>query len=110
MQRFTSGTYAQALSSVPLAKDSLYRDQFGFQKLIIAATDSGKLYAIDSAHGNIVWSTLLGLSHARMGELEYVGMWNVRSVSEIGNPMIAIVAVRSRMGVSARFSRRKNEN
>lgn len=85
---------------MPLTKDALYRDQFGFQKLVIVATASGKLYAIDSAHGNIVWSTLLGLSHSRAGELEYVGMWNVRAVSETGGPIIAIVAVRSRMGVS----------
>ncbi|KAJ9103363.1 hypothetical protein QFC19_004462 [Naganishia cerealis] len=96
LRRFTSGSYAQALSSTPLTPDALYRDQFGFQKLIIVATASGKLYAIDSAHGNIVWSTLLALSMSRVGELEYVGMWNARALAEAGDPVITVVAVRSR--------------
>ncbi|KAJ9104572.1 hypothetical protein QFC21_002070 [Naganishia friedmannii] len=96
IQRFTSGSYTQALSSTPLTPHALYRDQFGFQKLVIVATSTGKLYALDSAHGNIVWSTLLALSMSRVGELAYVGMWNVRAVAEAGDPVITVVAVRSR--------------
>lgn len=81
---------------MPLTKDTLWRDQFGFQQLVVAFTSSGKLYAIDSAHGNVVWSTLLGLSGFGGGELDLVGMWNVRAFTESGNPIIAVVAVRSR--------------
>ncbi|KAJ9115119.1 hypothetical protein QFC22_005449 [Naganishia vaughanmartiniae] len=96
LQRFTSGSYTQALSSTPLSPGALYRDQFGFQKLVIVASTTGKLYAIDSAHGNIVWSTLLALSMSRVGELEHVGMWNVRDVAEVGSPVVTVVAVRNR--------------
>ncbi|GHJ84629.1 hypothetical protein NliqN6_1031 [Naganishia liquefaciens] len=95
-KRFTAGTYRQALSSMPLTEETLYRDQFGFQQLVVAFTAAGKLYAMDSAHGTIVWSTLLGLSGGVRGELELVGMWNVRAFTETGNPVISVVAVRTR--------------
>ena len=43
---------------------NLARDPFGFRQLIIAATDFGKVYAIDTANGEIVWSRILGLGWA----------------------------------------------
>ena len=42
----------------------LSRDPFGFRQLIIAATDFGKVYAIDTSNGNIVWSRVFGLGWA----------------------------------------------
>ena len=97
---------------MPLSKDTLYRDQFGFQQLVVAFTASGKLYALDSSHGNIVWSTLLGLSGGIRGELELVGMWNVRAVTESGNPIISVVAVRTRreVGIERAESRQVTDN
>lgn len=37
-------------------KNGLVRDEFGLHKLIVVATSVGKLFAIDTFTGNIVWS------------------------------------------------------
>ena len=67
----------------------MFRDQFGFQKLVILATARGQIYAIDSAHGNIVWSTRLPEGDE---QVDVIGMWNVRSGLDLGSPVVAIVA------------------
>ncbi|CAK4661838.1 hypothetical protein LEN26_005748 [Aphanomyces euteiches] len=36
---------------------------FGFAKLIVLYTSTGKLYALDSQTGDVVWSRFLGLNH-----------------------------------------------
>lgn len=41
---------------------------------------------------------------SRVGELGYVGMWNVRAVAEAGDPVIAVIAVRNRRNVSHSIS------
>lgn len=38
---------------------SLFRDQFGFRKLIVAATKKGKVYAMDSQTGEFLWEKSL---------------------------------------------------
>jgi hypothetical protein len=97
--RFASGTYTKSLSSTPLKPGSIYRDQFGFQKLAILATSTGKVFAIDSAHGNVVWTTLLGLSDGQ-SVLDVQGMWSVRGVDTLEDAVVAIVAVRKMADVS----------
>ena len=42
------------------ASSVLYRDAFGFAKVIVAITSSGKIYGIHST-GSILWSRILGL-------------------------------------------------
>ncbi|KAF9450978.1 DUF1620-domain-containing protein [Macrolepiota fuliginosa MF-IS2] len=40
------------------------RDEFGFRQVIVVATMFGKVYGIDSATGDVVWTRLLGLGWA----------------------------------------------
>jgi hypothetical protein len=49
---------------------------------------------MDSANGNIVWSKNLGL-FGEKAELEIVDMWLVRELSELGNPTLAVLAVKN---------------
>ena len=46
---------------VPVFRSSTLptRDAFGFHKLIAAVTSTGKIFAIDSATGNVTWNHLL---------------------------------------------------
>jgi hypothetical protein len=92
--RLTASSYSSAISVVPLSSDKLHRDQFGFQKLLVVVTRGGKLYAMDSANGNIIWTRNLGL-FGEKAELEVVNMWTVRELSELGNPNLAVLAVRN---------------
>ena len=91
--RLTSSSYSSAVSTTPLSLDKLHRDQFGFQKLVVTITKGGKLFGLDSANGNIVWSRNLGL-FGEKAELEIVDMWTVREFRELGNPTLAVLAVR----------------
>jgi hypothetical protein len=91
--RLTSSFYSSAVSAAPLSLEKLHRDQFGFQKLVVTITKGGKLFALDSANGNIVWSKNLGL-FGEKAELEIVDMWTVREFGELGNPNLAVLAVR----------------
>lgn len=91
--RLTSSSYSSAISVKPLSADNLHRDQFGFQKLLLAVTKGGKLYALDSANGNIVWTRNLGLFGER-AQLEVVNMWIVRESGELGNPTVTVLAIR----------------
>lgn len=78
----------------PLSLHNLHRDQFGFQKLLIAVTNSGKIYALDSANGNIIWSRNLGLLSQDGPEVRVEGMWVVRDHSQ-GGPVVAVLASRN---------------
>jgi len=91
--RLTSSSYSSAVSTIPLSLNRLHRDQFGFQKLVVAITTGGKLFGLDSANGNIVWSRNLGL-FGEKAELEIVDMWTVREFGELGNPTLAVLGVR----------------
>ncbi len=93
--RFLGGTYTKTLSSTPLSSENLHRDAFGFQKLLVIATSSGKLFALDSAHGNIIWSRLLGTSACAHSTLDIRGIWPVRGIDTLETPVIAVVAVDS---------------
>lgn len=68
--------------------DHLHRDQFGFQKLVIALTRNGQLFALDSTHGTVVWKSDLSSTL----QLPLYGMWNVRSGLEFETPVVSIVA------------------
>ncbi|KDQ54694.1 hypothetical protein JAAARDRAFT_182191 [Jaapia argillacea MUCL 33604] len=65
VKRFTSSSSPAILTaSTKSNTTTLTRDQFGFHKLLIVATPFGKLYALDSLSGEIVWSSVLGLGWA----------------------------------------------
>ncbi|KIJ64207.1 hypothetical protein HYDPIDRAFT_112159 [Hydnomerulius pinastri MD-312] len=83
--RFATGSYASPTSPLPPSSSSplspalhasipplspshtLTRDQFSFRQLLITATASGKLFALDTSTGAIVWSRVLGLGWAGSG-------------------------------------------
>ncbi|WVR04286.1 hypothetical protein IAU60_001286 [Kwoniella sp. DSM 27419] len=94
-KRFTSASYTAAIQMTPLSLSHLHRDQFGFQKLVVVATAKGKLFALDSSNGAIVWSRNLGLTNENGSQLDIEGMWYVRNGEGGRNPMLAIAAVKS---------------
>jgi len=79
---------------------NLHRDQFGLQKLVVAVAKNGKVFALDSSNGEIVWSKSLGLTRHSGPELDVQGMWIVREVGEGVNPTLAIIATRTVEDVS----------
>ncbi|KAI0076779.1 hypothetical protein K474DRAFT_1675313 [Panus rudis PR-1116 ss-1] len=109
VKRFVSGNYAPALSASQQQQQqevnttTLSRDPFGFRKLIIVGTTHGKVYALDSASGEIVWSRVFGLGWAAEVGVRVlpVKMFVVKGVAESaqgeGNregPEIVLVAQR----------------
>jgi outer membrane protein assembly factor BamB len=59
VQRFITGTY-----SIPAtahgSSSGLWRDTYGFKKIIVAATSTGKLFGIETAKGKTIWNVKLG--------------------------------------------------
>lgn len=67
--RFVSGSGALGTTPVaPVAESTeggtLVRDPFGFRKILVVATSKGKVYGLDSASGETVWSRVFGLGWA----------------------------------------------
>jgi outer membrane protein assembly factor BamB len=89
----TSST-TTTLSTNPLTPGNLHRDRFGFQKLLVATTTGGKLFALDSSNGNIVWSRNLGLFRESGPDLQIEGMWLVRNHGD-GGPVLTVLATRT---------------
>ncbi|KAI0069755.1 hypothetical protein K474DRAFT_1713951 [Panus rudis PR-1116 ss-1] len=109
VKRFVSGNYAPALSSSQQQQQqevnttTLSRDPFGFRRLIIVGTTHGKVYALDSASGEIVWSRVFGLGWAAEVGVRVlpVKMFVVKGVAESAQgegsregPEIVLVAQR----------------
>jgi len=80
---------------------NLHRDQFGLQKLLVAVSKSGRVFAMDSSNGQNVWTRNLGLTGVNGTELDVKSMWLVREVGEGVNPTLAVIASRTRDGVSS---------
>ena len=81
------------LVTEPLSLSNLHRDQFGFQKLLVGVTYGGKVFALDSSNGDIVWSRNLGLFNTDGPELHVEGIWAVRDHSQ-GGPVVAVLATK----------------
>ena len=100
-KRFVSASYESASSSSSL-KDDLWRDAFGFKKLIIVATSSGKVFAMDTAKGNIVWSKILSISNTSgaplFGEMKL--LVSKTGADQAQTPEVVLVAQSS--GISVR--------
>lgn len=52
-------TTVQALHLKSADKTKMSRDHNGFRKLLIALTEVGKIYALHTGDGRIVWSLLI---------------------------------------------------
>lgn len=98
IQRLTSTEIVA--QTPPLQAGHLNRDQFGLQKLIVAVTKGGKVFALDSANGNALWTRNLGFFTKDGPELDVLWVGQTRNVSEAGNPQLAVVATRTKNGYS----------
>jgi hypothetical protein len=95
VKRFATASYASV--SAAISHDSgLYRDEFGFKKIIVAATQHGKMFGIDSSNGHVVWSRILGLGSAASvgGVIDPVKMFVVKSVSDGETPQVVLLTTR----------------
>ncbi len=76
--------------------DPLARDAFGFRQVIVAASDLGKIYGLDSSSGTVLWSRILGLGWAAQVGAEVVPLklFVVRTVADGSFPEAVLVAER----------------
>ena len=106
VRRFVTGSYASVSASVaPPANTSepLARDAFGFRKVIVAATSHGKLFGIDSANGEVLWSRIFGLGWAAQvgGQIIPAKMFTTRTVNDGESPQVVVVSQRQADNVSS---------
>ncbi|KAH7107261.1 hypothetical protein BKA62DRAFT_682862 [Auriculariales sp. MPI-PUGE-AT-0066] len=86
-QRFLATSYEL---NAP-APGELWRDPFGFRKVIIAASNAGKVYALDSTTGVVLWSKLLGTDD-RNGYAKPVKIFVMKTAAEAADPEVLVVA------------------
>ncbi|EKM76614.1 hypothetical protein AGABI1DRAFT_62973 [Agaricus bisporus var. burnettii JB137-S8] len=67
LKRFVMNQSSLLTTKNNIQSDEAVRDEFGFRQIIVVATMFGKVYGIDSATGNVVWTRLLGLGWAANG-------------------------------------------
>lgn len=100
VKRFVTGSYDSVSSSVAPSATSnetiLARDTFGFRKILVAATATGKVYGIDSSNGQIVWSRVLGLGWAAEvgGRVHPVKLFTTRTIGDGDTPQVVLVTQR----------------
>lgn len=116
-RRFATGSYASASSVVTPATSThatshetssvveLARDEFGFRKIIVVATEYGKLYGLDSSNGEIVWSRVFGLGWAVEvgGRIVPVKVFVVKVVGDEGGKGPEVVVVTQRVASNVGF-------
>jgi len=78
------------------ALDPLARDAFGFRQVIVAASNLGKIYGLDSSNGTVLWSRMLGLGWAAQvgAQIVPVKLFVVQTVADGGFPEVVLVAQR----------------
>ena len=90
---------------------ALVRDAFGFRKILVVGTNRGKVYGIDSANGEILWSRVLGLGWAAEvgGRVYPLKIFTTRTVKDGDTPQVVLITQRKasnvRVFVSHPFSR-----
>ena len=104
VRRFVTGSYASVSASVAPsanASEPLSRDAFGFRKVIVAATSHGKLYGIDTANGEVLWSRVFGLGWAAEvgGQVIPVKIFTTRTVGDGDAPQVVVVTQRKASNV-----------
>lgn len=90
--RLLSSSSASVLSTPTINETELWRDQFGFRKLIVLTTSTGKAFALDSASGAVIWSRLIGASSKEGGSVDVKGAWVTRAAQSGETPRVVIVA------------------
>lgn len=78
---------------------ALFRDEFGFTKVIVAITSTGKIFGINSATGALLWGRILGLDIGMI--VPNPTLHVIRSVLDGAlAPVVAVVANRQNGAVS----------
>ena len=81
---------------------ALHRDAFGLRKVIVAATESGAVFGLDSLDGSILWTYLwpsIGL-HPREPTARIEGTWLIKPATPGQAPTVAVLATEVLEGVS----------
>ena len=115
IKRFVTGSYDSVSSSASPSlsaamtatansnhSSALYRDSFGFRKVIVAATAHGIVLGLDSSSGAVLWRRLLGLGWAQEvgGRHVPVKMFVVKTVQDGQRPQVVIITQRLANNVS----------
>ena len=95
VKRFATTSYASVSAAIS-HESGLYRDEFGFKKIIVVATQHGKIFGIDSSNGHVVWNRILGLGSVAGvgGVIVPVKMFVVRTVSDGEVPQVVLLTAR----------------
>lgn len=88
------GLFGSPLDGIIGPNLGLVRDDFGLHKIIVVSTLPGKLFALDSNTGNIVWSTYLNSGPASLSPI-----FSIRSAAHEHG--VSVVFGKSREGSSA---------
>lgn len=107
VNRFVTGSYDSVSASVatPINETApLARDAFGFRKVLVVATARGKIYGLDSANGEVLWSRVFGLGWAAEVGARIVPLkiFTVKTVSDGETPQVVVVTQRKANNVSSR--------
>ncbi|CCA66499.1 hypothetical protein PIIN_00183 [Serendipita indica DSM 11827] len=92
IQRFMTGKYSTVPTSGSNTAGSLWRDLYGFKKVLVIATARGKVFGIETNKGTIVWSEKLGANSPDLSmKIKPVRMTVLKTVSEGFHPEVGIV-------------------
>ncbi|KAG8835265.1 hypothetical protein FRC17_004572 [Serendipita sp. 399] len=94
VQRFLTGTYSKPVASLANLDEpgALWRDVYGFKKVIVAATSTGKVFGIETSKGKIVWNIKLGAGSPDASlKVKPIRMVVLKTVSEGFHPEIGLV-------------------
>ncbi|KAF8508073.1 DUF1620-domain-containing protein [Gautieria morchelliformis] len=93
-RRFLTGSSgAQRGLSRKASDGSLWRDTFGFRKLLVASSSTGKVFGIDTTRGDIIWSRLL-VEGSHGGGVMPFKLFPLTTVSDGRKPEIVLVGHR----------------
>jgi hypothetical protein len=109
MPKQANPTPSSELSVAKNASSVLYRDAFGFAKVIVMITSTGKIYGIHSSTGSILWSRILGLDFGMI--VPDPKLHIIRSVLDGAiAPIVAVIANRQDGSVRICSSGRRNRS
>jgi hypothetical protein len=104
-RRFLTGSSAASGSVSRRGSDgSLWRDTYGFRKLLVVASSTGKVFGIDTVRGDIVWSRLL-VEGSHGGSVKPFKLFSLTTVSDGRQPEIVLLAHRQSPSVSTALAR-----
>jgi ER membrane protein complex subunit 1 len=105
-RRFLTGSSAAERRLSRKASDgSLWRDTFGFHKLLVVSSSTGKVFGIDTTRGDIIWSRLL--VEGSHGGVMPLKMFPFTTVSDGRQPEMILVGHRQSPSVGCCFEKKR---